>query len=110
MAELELIADLARVFGVSESEVAGAFAAQGEIHHAKVALANEAADYARSIAPVGVPPDRHPGEYRDAITVADDGQDVHVEFGSDISNLVEYGSVHNPEHAVRARTESHFNR
>lgn len=108
MAEIELIGDLARVFGVSEAEVAAAFA-EGEIHHAKLQLANEAADFARSITPVGVAPDQHPGQHRDAISVQDDGDGPKVVFGLDTWNLVEYGSVHNQEYAVRARTEAHFN-
>lgn len=70
---------------------------------AKVALAEEAAEYARSIAP------ENTGAYRDSIVVEQSGSNVYVAFNDPAAHLVEYGSEHNQEYAVRARTEEHFN-
>jgi hypothetical protein len=90
-------------------EFAEAAMAHHEVREARIKLAHDAAEYAQSITPVGVPPDQHPGEHRDSISVIADGDDVRVHFGLDTWNLLEYGSIHNEEFAVRARTEAHFN-
>lgn len=70
---------------------------------AKVELAEQAAEYARSIAPVKT------GKYRDSIKVRRKGATVWVGFEAPHSHLVEYGAEHTPEYAVRAKTEEHFN-
>jgi hypothetical protein len=91
------------------AELGEAAMAHHEVREARVKLAHDAAEYAQSITPVGVPPDKHPGEHRDSISVVANGDDVRVHFGLDTWNLLEYGSIHNEEFAVRARTELHFN-
>lgn len=73
-----------------------------DIADGKFELAQEAADFARSIAPVDT------AEYRDEIAAKRDGAGVYVEFGSEISNLVEYGTEDTPEFAVRHRMEAKF--
>jgi hypothetical protein len=65
--------------------------------------------YAQTISPVGDPvTDKHSGTYRDAIEVERKGDNVYVVFGDAKSNLIEYGSIHNQEYAVRARTAAFF--
>lgn len=74
-----------------------------DILQGKLELANEAVDYAKSIAPVD------DGDYRDGIKARRYGKSgVGIVFTAEHSNLVEYGSEHNPEFAVRARTIEHF--
>lgn len=69
----------------------------------KLELANKAAAYAKSIAPVDS------GEYASGIKVRRYGSHgVGVVWTAEHSNLVEYGSEHNEEHAVRRRTIEHF--
>lgn len=68
--------------------------------------AKEAADYARSIAPVDE------GDYRDSIHVEDlpdrRGMPGKRVVADDFkAHLIEYGSKHNPEFAVFARTADH---
>lgn len=75
-----------------------------------LALAEDAAEYARSIAPVGDPnEDPHSGAYRDNIVVEQKGNNVYVAFNDPKSHWIEYGTEHMPEYAIRARTEEHFN-
>jgi hypothetical protein len=74
-----------------------------EIHAAEVELAHKAADYWRSISPVDT------GTYRDSVHVKTDGGKVEVGSDDPIANLIEYGSIHNPEFAPRAKTQEHFN-
>ena len=70
----------------------------------KLALANEFVEHARSIAPVD------DGTYRDGIKARRVGRSgVGIYFTAEHSNLVEYGSVNNPEYAVMRRTIEHFN-
>ncbi len=74
-----------------------------EILQGKLELAEQAAEYARSIAPVDS------GEYRDGIKVRRYGRTgVGVVFTAEHSNIVEYGSETTPEHAVRRRMIEHF--
>lgn len=69
----------------------------------KLELAEDAVAYARSISPID------DGEYIDGIKVRRYGKTgVGIEFTAPHSNLVEWGSIHNAEHAVRARTIEHF--
>lgn len=79
-----------------------------EIQAAKLALAHEAAEYWRSVSPVGGDEDPHAGQYRDSVGVVVDGAKVKVGSDDDIANLIEYGSIHNPEYAPRAKTQEHF--
>lgn len=72
---------------------------EGGLTDAKVALAQEGVEYAKSKAPVDE------GDYRDGIKVGRRGASgVGIEFTNWKSRLIEYGSVHNPEHAVASRT------
>ena len=69
----------------------------------KVMVARQAAEYARSIAPVDE------GDYRNGIRVARPGNTgVAVEFSDWKSYIIEYGAEHSPEHAVLSRTREHF--
>jgi len=69
----------------------------------KLELANEAVSYAKSIAP------EDQGDYKDGIRARRYGRTgVGIEFTDEKSNLIEYGSVNNPEYAVRSRTIEHF--
>lgn len=75
-----------------------------DIVQAKLELANEVVEYARSISP------EDEGTYKKGIRARRRGRTgVSIEFSDPKSNLIEYGSEHNPEYAVRARTEDHFN-
>jgi|SRR6185312_15108618 len=79
-----------------------------DITEAELALAEQAAEFWRSIAPVGDADDPHSGQYRDSIHVQQQGSKVYVVTEDSIANLIEYGSAHNPEYACRARTENQF--
>lgn len=73
-----------------------------EVVAAKLELANKAAEYAKSIAPVET------GTYRDSIHVRQGGTTVWVGFEDPKAHLVEWGSVDTPEFAIRAKTEEHI--
>lgn len=74
-----------------------------EVLQGKIELAAEVVDYAQSIAPVDS------GDYRDGIKVRRRGKTgVGVEFTDPISNLIEFGSEHNAEYAVRVKTAQFF--
>ncbi len=79
-----------------------------DVKQASLKLAADAVDYAKSISPVGDGKDPHPGRYRDSIHV-EDGEQVSVVFDDPEANLIEYGSINNPEYAIRARTEEFIN-
>lgn len=73
------------------------------ITEAKLVMAREAAEYARSIAPVDE------GDYRDGIQVQHVGvSGVGVAFTDYKSVWIEYGTVDTPEFGVAARTVEHF--
>lgn len=89
---------------IPQADIDGAMEDDDEVVAYKLAVAKEAVDYAKSIAPVD------DGEYRDGIRIGRKGtKGVLVEFSDYKSHWVEYGSAHNEEHAVRARTENQFN-
>jgi hypothetical protein len=80
-----------------------------EVMEGLMEYAELAKNYAQTIAPAGDPAtDKHSGTYRDAIEVQRRGDNVYVVFGDPKSNLIEYGSIHNQEYAVRARTAAFF--
>lgn len=98
MADTDAVDTILDVFdGTDRAEL------EAEILAAKLELAEEAADYWRSIAPEDT------GEYKDSIEVVQDGNEVSVVAQDPKSNIIEYGSVDTPEFACRARTEEHFN-
>ena len=69
----------------------------------RLELAKDAAEYAKSIAP------EETGEYANSIAARRDGSRVIIRFGAAHSNLVEYGSVNNPEYGVVRKTIEHYN-
>jgi hypothetical protein len=84
--------------------------ADPEVREAKIKVANEAADYWKSIAPVGDPAkDKHSGQYRDSIHVHE-GKGIAVIADAPNAWFVEYGTNNIGEHACRARTEAVFNK
>lgn len=74
-----------------------------ELVAAELALAQEAAEYAQSIAPEDT------GAYRDSIVVEQSGDTVYVAFNDPAAHIIEWGSEDTPEYGIRARTEEHFN-
>lgn len=88
---------------IPKAEIDAYLESAPEVLAGKIELANEVVDYARSISP------EDEGTYKRGIRVRRRGRTgVSVEFSDPKSNLIEYGSEHNPEYAVRARTEAHF--
>lgn len=74
-----------------------------DILKGKLELANEIADYAKSISP------EDSGEYKDGIKVRRHGRGgVGVHWTDPKSNLIENGTEDTPEFAVQARTEEYF--
>lgn len=89
---------------IPQADIDGAMEDDDDVVAYKLAVAKQAVDYAKSIAPVD------DGDYRDGIRIGRKGtKGVLIEFADYKSHWVEYGSVHNEEHAVRARTENQFN-
>jgi hypothetical protein len=108
--DLDFIHDL-----IGADEIDEALESDPEVAEAVLELAEAAAEYWRSIAPVGDAHDPNAGKYRDSIRVEVDensslksGNQVYVLTDDPIANLIEYGSAHNPEFACRARTEDQF--
>ena len=79
-----------------------------EVRQAKIEVANEAAEFWKSIAPVGDPAkDKHSGQYRDSIHVHE-GKAIAVIADAPNAWFVEYGTNGIHESACRARTEAVF--
>lgn len=71
----------------------------------KMELAQDAVDYAQSIAPVD------DGDYRDGIVARRVGRSgVGIYFTAEHSSYVENGTIDTPEFAVLRRTIEHFER
>lgn len=69
----------------------------------KLELAGEVVDHARSISPEDT------GDYKDGIVARRHGRaGVGVHWTAEHSNLVENGTEHTPEYAIKARTEEYF--
>jgi hypothetical protein len=95
------VADLRDI--IPQADIDGYLEGDDEVIAYELAVARQAADYARSIAPVD------DGDYRDGIRVGRRGnRGVVVEFSDYKSHWVEYGTEDMPPHAVRAKTENHF--
>ncbi|SIJ52495.1 Uncharacterised protein [Mycobacteroides abscessus subsp. bolletii] len=88
-------------YGISQDDIDEALTSQAVID-AKVELANEAADYWRSVSP------RDTDDYHDSIKVEQNGSDVSVGAYDPAANIIEYGNEKTPEFAPRAQTEAHF--
>lgn len=86
----------------SQAEIDAHLEGDPDIIAGKLELAQDAVEYAKSIAPVDS------GDYRDVIVARRHGRGVGIYFTDEKSNLIEYGSEHNPEYAVQRRTEEHF--
>lgn len=96
--------------GSSKDDLANDLDSDPAIIAAKLELAEEAAEYWRSIAPVGDPAvDPHSGAYRDSIHVEQKGDKVYVVASDPKAHWIEYGTEHMPEYAPRQRTETQFN-
>lgn len=88
----------------SPEEILAAIDRDPAVIAAKVQLATEAAEYAKSISP------EESGTYKDNINVHQNGSAVWVGFDDEKANIVEYGAAEGkPEFAIRAKTEEHFN-
>lgn len=94
--------DIVDIDEASLREIYYAINGDPEVIAAKLELAKQAAEYAKSIAPVET------GTYRDSIHVRQGGATVWVGFEDEKAHLVEYGSVDTPEFAIRAKTEEHI--
>jgi hypothetical protein len=108
----------------TEMQIAAEIRAQmplEEIHKEVIRVAREAAEYARSIAPVyhGDDPRATPGSYRDSIRSEEveskksDGFEVpmpaaRVITRSPIANLLEFGTSKMPEFGVFSQTADHY--
>lgn len=88
---------------MSPAEIVDFLKDDPDIIAAEVALAEEAAEYAKSISP------EETGEYKNNINAHQEGSEVWLGFDSEIANIIEYGSISTPEFAVRTRTEEYFN-
>lgn len=88
---------------MSPEEIAAAIDSLPEVVEAKIAVAEQGADYAKSISP------EETGTYRDNINVHQNGAAVWVGFDDEKANLIEYGTEDTPEYAIRAKTEERFN-
>jgi hypothetical protein len=106
-----MASDAAEVAAVITTELD----AQEALRSLPRAVADKAADYARSIAPVGgtVSEDPHPGAFRDSIGSRDiddvGGRPAAQVFSDlDVASYIEYGTARTPEHATFAKTADHF--
>jgi hypothetical protein len=86
----------------SQAEIDAHLEDDPDIIQGKLELAEEAVEYAKSISPVDS------GDYRDGIKARRHGRGVGIYWTDPKSNLIEDGSIHNPEYAVQRRTEEHF--
>lgn len=87
---------------ISEDEIAEHFEESAEILQYKMLVAQQAVEYAKSIAPVDT------GAYRDSIKVERRGSKVRVVWKDYKSHWIEYGTEDTPEYAIRAKTIEHF--
>jgi hypothetical protein len=88
---------------IDQSEIDEYLETSPDVLQAKLELADEVVDYARSISP------EDSGEYKDGIKSRRYGRTgVGVVWTDDKSDLIEYGTEDTPEFAIRARTEEHF--
>lgn len=88
---------------IPQADIDGYLEGDDEVIAYELAVARQAVDYAKSIAPVDE------GDYRDGIRVGRRGnRGVVVEFSDYKSHWVEYGTEDMQPHAVRAKTETHL--
>lgn len=95
--------------GISDEDIQREMDESEEVFQGRIELAEKAAVYWRRISPVGDPvEDPHPGRYVESIKVTVEGRKVEVGSDDPIANLIEYGSIHNPEYAPRAQVQAKF--
>jgi hypothetical protein len=87
--------------GITRDEIEAVMRSD-EVLQAKIELAELAAEYWRSIAPVRT------GKYRDSIHVEVHGDDVSVRAADDAASYIEYGTSDTAEFACRAQTSAKF--
>ncbi|SBS73776.1 hypothetical protein MHPYR_180056 [uncultured Mycobacterium sp.] len=88
---------------IPQTDIDGALQDDDEIIQYKLLVAKQAVAYAQSIAP------HDEGDYANGIRIGRFGnKGVIIEFSDYKSHWIEFGSVHNPESSVRARTENQF--
>lgn len=97
------MADDVDIDTAAPADILAALIDDPDIIAAELRLAQDAAEYARSIAP------EETGAYRESIVVEQSGDTVYVAFNDPAAHIVEYGSEDTPEFAIRAKTEEHFN-
>lgn len=87
--------------GITQAELDAAMNSR-EVLDAKIDLANEAADYWRSISP------EETGDYVDSIEVQVDDDNVRISATDESAPFIEFGTEDTPEFAPRAKTEAKF--
>jgi len=105
-----MAADFFDMCDISEREANIELNKDPEVRKEKLKVAEEAAEFWRSIAPVGDPKkDPHSGQYKDSIKVIE-GKRGGIAVGAMAPNawFVEYGTNNIGEKACRARTEAVF--
>lgn len=95
------VSDQFEEYGITQDDIDEALKSQ-EVIDAKVELAEQAADYWRSVSP------RDTDEYHDSIKLEHNDSDVSVGAYDPAANIIEYGNEKTPEFAPRAKTEAHF--
>lgn len=98
------MADDVDVDTAAPADILAALIGDPDLIAAELALAQDAAEYARSIAP------EETGAYRESIVVEQSGDAVYVAFNDPAAHIVEYGNATTPEYAIRAKTEEQFNK
>lgn len=107
-----MAADFFDMCDISEREANIELNKDPEVKQEKLRVAEEGAEYWKSIAPVGDPKtDPHSGQYKDSIKVIE-GKHGGVAVGAMAPNawFVEYGTNGITESACRARTEAMLNK
>jgi hypothetical protein len=104
---------------ISEAEVVAATVNSPLVQAHVIEIAEKAADYWESLAPVGSVEHTlksgyvdHPGDYRRRVQVTFSHKDgipqARVEDTDYKRAWIEYGSIHNDEQALRTKTAQHF--
>lgn len=88
---------------MSPAEILDAVNGDPDVIAAKRDLAEQAAEYWRSVSPVDE------GDYVESIEVVQDGPEVAVVAQDPKAHIIEWGSEDTPEFAPRTKTEEFFN-
>lgn len=87
---------------ISPEELQKLIDADPRVVAAKRELAQQAAEYWKSVSPVDE------GDYRDSIKVHQDGTDVWITAHDFKAHWIEFGTNDTPEFAPREKTDEHF--